>query len=100
MENKNITCFITDIKKHTIEVEFRDSDNPLKRFHVRSGVPKNLFKPEDINMGQCFYVYMDGDNIRFEPFEKKEWTQEELDDVDKQVEKYMKLFPDNDINNI
>jgi ATP-dependent RNA circularization protein (DNA/RNA ligase family) len=86
MENETFFCFITDIKEHVVQVEFRGIENPYMRYD-QSGVPRHLFNPEDVKLGQCFHVDMDGELITFKPFENEEWTKEDLAEVDKQVEK-------------
>ena len=89
MENKTFFCFITDIKEHVVQVEFRGEENPYMRYD-QSGVPRHLFNQDDVKLGQCFHVEMKDDKIIFKPFENKEWTKEDLLEVDERVEELMK----------
>jgi len=93
MQKNNFFCFITDINELVVQIEFRDSNKPYTRFE-QSGVPRELFNPEDVKLGMCFHVEHIGEDIKFIPFDKKEWSKEDLDEVERQVEKYLPLFND------
>lgn len=95
--------FIEKIEDDFVTTRLQE-ENSLFKYYL--DLPINMINNEYLHLGQTFHVNLPDDNtyhmneLNIEWIENHKWIQEELAVVEKQVEKYMKLFPDSDINNI